>query len=410
MKALIFTFLGTLLCFSSCQKWEGGNKPPKEIALTRSEAAIASQTTLLTFNLLDIIDSSEERGEGNMMISPLSLSLAMAMCRNGADGDTKTQIEEGLQMADEGEGVNSYFKKMSNQLKGIDKKSTLHIANSIWYKNSFPVKESFLNINQEWFNAQVTALDFASPEALSTINSWCSRNTNGKIESILEEISQNEVMFLINALYFKAPWQDKFSKEKTADRAFTLKSGAEINVPTMNGRVNANYIEDNGVKALTIPFGNGAFKFTVVLSESITTTLTSLQSTTLWQQIASQSSKRKVNLYLPKFKFEWKINFNEIVKELGVVDAFSATKANFSEVVEGATNGQLVISKVLQKTFIEINEEGGEAAAVTSVGMELTAAPEDPVTFRADRPFIFLIWEQSTASILFAGEVLDPSN
>ncbi|MFA5712678.1 MAG: serpin family protein [Bacteroidales bacterium] len=410
MRKFLSLLLPVVLSLLSCQKWGGGEKPPLKIVLTQSEGIVAKYANRGAFTLLELVHNSPERVSENMMISPLSLNIAMAMCRNGAVGETQRQIEEGLQMGDGVESINSYFQKMSSQLTKVDKKSTLHIANSIWYHNNFLVKESFLTTNGEWFNAQISTLDFSSPQTLNTINSWCSRETNGKIESILEEISPLEVMFMINALYFKAPWSKKFKREHTQPQSFYLANGEEIKVPTMNGNVKGAIFQEGEVKALTIPFGNGAFNFTVALSNTIPNTISTLKTTELWDRIASNSTLETVDLYLPKFKFESEINFNDILKALGVVDAFDSQKANFSEIVEGATAGELVISKVLQKTYIAIDEEGGEAAAATSVGMGLTAAPQEPLTFRVERPFLFLIWEHSTSTILFAGEVGNPAN
>ena len=389
------------------------DKPAPEILLTTGETKVSSTGNLLAFEFLEMITREEviSGKKENIMISPLSLNLAMAMAWNGATGNTKDQIKEALGfVGDTDQDVNSFFKKMTEALPEADALSKIMIANSIWYDKPFPVKPSFLQTNRDWFNAVTYDLDFGNTqESLNAINSWCSQKTNGMIEKILDKISENEVMFLINALYFKAPWKNKFDPSKTAPMTFTLENGESINVPAMSGDITVNYFYGSKFNSATLPFGNGAFKMTLIVpgeGMDIQKIYSEIGSPGTWDNIVNSKQSSKLKVYLPKFKFGYKIEFNDMLKSLGITDAFNEN-ATFGGIADFPT-GNLRISKVLQKTAIEINEEGGEASAVTSVGFDLTSAgPEKE--FRANKPFLFIIWEQSTGTILFAGKVENPT-
>ncbi len=416
MKWFSFTICLVVLNAASCEKETTLNETtePPVIMLTSGETKVSSNGNLLAFEFLDMITQDQATsGEiKNVMISPLSLNLAMAMAWNGAQGNTKEQIKDALGFTGiTDQDINGYFRKMMETLPFADALSKVHIANSIWYHNEFPVKPGFLQTNNTWFKAYASALDFQNKtaESLNTINSWCSKNTNGMIDKILDKIANNEVMFLINALYFKAPWKDKFNKTDTAPMTFELSNGEKSIVPAMFKSMKTENFQGEGFNSITLPFGNGTFKASIILPTDGTDLERLCQiiaSGNNWENITSMSRTSQVDIYLPKFKFEYDLEFNDLLKGIGITDAFD-NNANFTGIAEYPV-GALRISKVLQKTAIEINEEGGEAAAVTSIGFELTSAGPDKQVFRADKPFLFAIWEQSTNAILFAGKVEDP--
>lgn len=413
MKCRVIVLCLFVLYSASCAK---GPKPGEEsentqpapvIELTPGEARVASSGNSIAFKLLGMIEE-----EGNFMISPLSLNFAMAMAWNGAAGNTAGQIQKALGFPQESPfDVNLYFKKLSAALPSADPASLLFIANSVWYKSDFPVKEGFLQINKQWFNALVTPLDFSKEqESLKAINEWCSKNTDKKIDKILDQIKPNEVMFLVNALYFKAPWKTKFDPKSTLPLKFNLDGGGSVDVPAMHKRFMVEYNKGEKYRAVTLPFGNGAFKMTIILPGEelgVADLYAELATAGAWENITQKSDSAQLGIYLPKFKFSTTLEFNDKLKMLGITDAFDGN-ANFSNIAD-YPQGDLRISKVLQKTVIEINEEGGEAAAVTSVGFDLTSVNPDR-DFRANKPFLFVIWEQSTGTILFTGKVANPLN
>jgi serpin B len=300
---------------------------------------------------------------------------------------------------------------MIETLPEADPLTNLTIANSVWYDHTFPVKESFLNSNKEWFHATISPLDFSQHQSLITINNWCSSKSNGKINKILDNISPEEIMFLINALYFNSPWKEKFDPHNTKPMPFTLSDGVKTTVPMMFKNTETQCYQNDKLNSVTIPFGNGAFKMTVILPSNETSTtdvVKDISKSDIWNNITNNHSKQEVDIYLPRFKFEYKIELNDILKEIGITEAFDPMKANFSAIAELPGKNNISISKVLQKTAIEINEEGGEAAAVTSTGFQVTSIGPEKKVFMADKPFIFAIWEQSSGTIIFSGIVAKP--
>lgn len=414
--------LHLLFFMGSCEKGNGVTEKtePIEIILTSAQTKVADNGNTVAFTYLANISEQEalENKRKNVMISPFSLNLAMAMCWNGADGQTKEQIKNTLGfVGNTDDDVNSFFKKMIETLPKTDPSVKLSIANSIWQHKDFAVLESFMDTNKKWFNASVQSLDFRNGNSVNIINDWCSNNTNGMIKKIIDEIKPNEVLFLINALYFKAPWKNEFKTEKTTMQPFHLRDGSSKNVSTMNQEITCQYSEGTRYRAATLPYGNEAFNMTFILPndgylpEDLFTLLEPISSTTnVWSTIINNKSLNKLDIYLPKFKFEYEIEFNDILKKMGITDAFSASLANFSRIAQiQPPYNNLVISKVIQKTAIEVNEKGSEAAAVTSVGIGVTSVGPNKNEFRVNRPFIFVISEKHTSTILFAGKVEIPS-
>ncbi len=415
LTAITITCL-IFLSSSSCEKQNSQAEipDPPTIILTKGEAQIAASGNLTAFEILGMIQKEQptDPDNPNIMISPLSLNLSMAMAWNGASGNTKSQIKNSLEFhGDSDKDVQSFFNKMIETLPEADPLTNITIANSVWYNHTFPIKESFLNSNKKWFHATISPLDFSKKESLTTINNWCSSKSNGKINKILDNISNEEVMFLINALYFKSPWSEKFDRHNTKPMPFTLPNGSKVSVPMMFNNTKTQFYQNNKLSSVNIPFGNGAFKMTIILPSeegSLTDVLNNISQPDTWNNITNNLGKQEVDIYLPRFKFEYKIELNNILNEIGIKNAFDPMKANFSAIAELTGQNNLSISKVLQKTAIEINEEGGEAAAVTSTGFQVTSVGPEKEIFIADRPFIFAIWEQSTGTIIFSGIVAKP--
>ncbi len=407
---LLFTLIGALL--TSCEKSDPDTNLPVVIQLNSGEAFVAQASNVTAPKLLDEIMKQEKKDDEfkNVIISPFSLNIALAMTWNGAAGTTKSQMQEFLGFAGSSEDhVNNYFKKMQDALPKSDKKVKLSVANSIWYRNQLQVKEPFKTKNRNFFYASIEGLNFASPASVNTINNWCSTKTNGLIDQIIETIDESAVMYLINALYFKGEWSKPFSTSQTTHNPFYKRDGTTTNVVTMYLSGHMEYYENNGYKYLSLPYGNGSFKMSFILPPQgthLSDAAEELLKPATWERIFSGLSQVNTDIFIPKFKFAYEIKFNDILDELGIKDAFNPNVADFSGIAEVSPQ-RLFISNVIQKAVIDVNEKGSEAAAVTAVEVMVTSAPIKK-EFRANRPFFFAITETSTSTILFMGKVEDP--
>jgi serpin B len=302
--------------------------------------------------------------------------------------------------------INTSYKSLIDALVSVDPKVLLEIANSIWYREGFTVLPEFVTTNQQYYHARVSALDFGDPGAPGVINGWVRDNTHNRIEKIVDAISDETVMYLINAIYFKGIWQYEFDIENTAEGPFYLEDG-QVSVEMMNQTTTLRHAIHDILSIVELPYGQGNFSMIVLLPQPAYTTDHIVASLTPenWESWMNSLTDRNLDLRLPKFTFEYKNQLNEELEALGMGVAFS-DMADFSGI--NGTGG-LRISKVLHKSFVEVNEEGTEAAAVTSVEMVNTSYP-GPVntTFYVDRPFLFAIRENSTGTILFIGLVRNP--
>ena len=391
---------------ASCEKEPDPPQGPKEIAITKTTADIIKSVNDFGIELFRQI-VSQDTTPGNIFISPTSIALALAMTYNGAAGDTKTAMEIVLKKvgltADE---INASYKSLIGALVTVDPKVLLEIANSIWYREGFTVLPEFVTTNQDYYNARVSALDFSDPGAPDIINGWVSVNTHGRIEKIVETISPVTVMFLINAIYFKGIWQYEFEKENTAEGPFYLQNGSPVIVEMMTQTTALRHTSNEILSIVELPYGQGNFSMIVLLpqagysADDVVTALTPDN----WDNWINVMTEKNVDLQLPKFTFEYKNQLNEELEALGMGVAFTGS-ADFSNI--NGTGG-LQLSKVLHKSFVEVNEEGTEAAAVTSVEIEVTSAGPENTPFSVDRPFLFAIRENSTGTILFIGLVRNP--
>lgn len=378
---------------------------PVDIVMTAKSLQLVNADNNFTFNLFKAIPESQGK---NVMVSPLSISLALSMTLNGAEGTTKTDMITALGLnglsVDE---INQTYFDLVTALKKADPNVVMNVANSIWIKKSFPVLEPFIATNQKYFDARVEKLDFNSA-ALNTINSWVNEKTNAKIPKILDEISADEIMFLINAIYFNGKWQVQFEKSQTQDGSFTLRTGSSVNVPLMKLKEKFGYSEQTGYEALKMPYGRGKFGMVILLPDAGKTPdqIMAQMTPSAWGTLKSSlNSAVKVDVWLPRFKFSWESDLNGILTSLGMGVAFSSTNANFSKINADA---QLYITKVKHKTYVDVNEEGTEAAAVTSVGIGVTSVGPGGPEFHVIRPFLFFITEEDTGAILFVGKVENP--
>ncbi len=402
--SFIFSTIAILLI--SC-----ADKPtePVQSNLTPTEksAKIIAADNKFGIDIFKKVDASLTE-QKNTMISPLSVSLALAMVYNGTEGNTKRQMEEMLHKSNlSPEDINQSYKDLVAGLSSHDPKVELSISNAIFYRNTFPVKNNFISTNQTYYNAEVTGLDFTkSAETLSKVNGWVSTKTKGKIDKIIDQVNTDDVMYLLNAIYFNGEWKYRFDTSETSDRTFTKEDKSVIQVPTMTIENSFNIYSHQNFQLLEMPYGSGKYSMLIFLPASGKNTgdvisLLNPENIDNWLQSLSLQKKK---VYLPKFEFKFDNSLVDELKVLGMTDAFIDSKANLTGISEAA---KLVISEVMHKSYIKVDERGTEAAAVTGITIGTTSVGPDN-SYRVDHPFVFAIRESDTKAILFIGKVMNP--
>lgn len=347
----------------------------------------------------------------NVFISPASIGLALAMTYNGAAGETKQGMERALEVQGMTHAeLNRAYAELKATLENPDPKVELSIANSLWAKKGITFNPDFIQRNKQFYGAEVTELDFGDPSAPGTINSWVAHNTKGKIDKIVDQIDVQSILFLINAIYFKGKWSVEFDKAKTKEGPFTTAAGTQKPHPMMHQSGNYKYYEGKDFQALSLPYGAGRVSMYIFLPAKGTSLDSFEKSLTApnWDGWMKQFAESKGEVVLPRFKVEYEIALNEVLKSLGMEIAFDPDRADFSGIVQSSE--RVFISRVKHKTFAEINEEGTEAAAVTSVEMRATSAVLPQKTFRmiVDHPFFCAIRDNKSGTLLFMGSITDP--
>jgi serpin B len=379
---------------------------------------LQSATTQFSFDLLSTVLDSADAGE-NVLVSPTSVAIALAMAQNGAAGETRTAIADTLRIHDADlDTINAFYASLLSQVEvsqteGLQDEEgdvQLAIANSLWAREDVTFKPSFLNPVEDAFNADITPLDFTRPDARDTINQWVSDQTRGRIPQIINAINPEDVMFLINAVYFKGSWTMEFDPEQTSDRPFTLLDGSDIQHPRMTQTDRFRYLETDDVQAIQLPYGDDR-RFSMVIWlpapslpwSDFLATLTADQ----WKSQQSQFMSRQGTSQLPRFTMEDSMVLNDVLRSMGMAIAFDPDRADFSNLSDTRT----VITQVNHRTFMEVNEEGTEAAASTSVGFSTTSIemPVEPFAMIVDRPFALGLYDTETNVFLFLGTIVDPS-
>jgi len=405
MLAICF-LLTVFLIFPGCQT--DHENEGKDLVLTEKAASLVKVNNQFGLDLYRHISDYEKDAE-NLMVSPLSVALALAMTYNGAETTTRTAMENTLQLKGfTREEINEAYRSLVEGLVSLDPKVLLEIANSIYYRKGFQVEDNFVTINQKNYDAEISSLDFSSHAALDVINGWVNKKTHGKIPEILKEITPQQVMFLLNAIYFKGIWTKEFNLKSTAEFPFFREDGSRVNLPFMSRFDTLDYLSNELFSAIRITYGSGKYNMIVFLPQDGKTTndLTNQLNQDNWNTWLKQFREtKKVEIRLPRLKFAYEIKLNDVLTEMGMGIAFTGA-ADFTGINRG---GGLNIDYVKHKTFVEVNEEGTEAAAVTIVAIEKTISDPDKIRFTADKPFLFAVTEKSSGAILFLGTVRDPS-
>jgi serpin B len=408
MKRLYLFLLPALFVLAApgCDKDENRSIPePKQLELPDKAGLVIEQCNSFGFELFREI--AQEEPENNLMISPLSASVALTMLLNGCQGNTYEQIHDMLGYGDlSAEEINGTYQSLTAQLLTVDPDVELALANAVWYREGFQVKASFLSTMQDVFESRVEGLDFSQPSSLDAINGWASDNTNGKIKKVLDKISPDAVMFLMNALYFKGTWTWKFDQENTSSKPFTNDYGNIANVETMSDKIPSRVYMGDGYRAIEIYYGRMNFSMIIILPSSSIQELLSGFSSTSWDELTDaldqmQSDPEETDLQMPKFTFDYEKQLNDRLKSLGMTDAFEPSLADLG----GISDAYIYVNFVKQNTFVNVDEEGTEAAAVTTIGIYETSIQEP---FIINKSFIFAIRERTTNTLMFIGKVMEP--
>ena len=405
MKPLYLIFLLPLLLLSCAKDTSSqNNKKIQPITLTPDQQALVLSNNQFAFTLFDKAAAAET--QQNVFISPFSVSMALSMTLNGAGGTTKTGMINTLGFAGKSNStINDYNKLLSGQLQSVDNEVTFNIANSIWYRNTFSVLPVFITTNQNYYNAEVASLDFNSPSAITTINNWVSAKTNKEIPTIIDNITSDKVMYLINAIYFKGSWTNKFDATMTTDQNFYKEDQSVVKCKMMTQERSYPFCSNDTYSAIEMPYDQGNFVMTVLLPNTGKTTANVMAAFTAdnWTALNNGLHSSSVQLSLPRFSTTYDTSLVGLLSSMGMADAFNSTIADFSGI--NGTGG-LYISEVRHKTMIKVDEVGTVAAAVTSIGVTTTAIMQ-PIVFNVNKPFVFVISEKSTGAILFTGRIMD---
>ncbi|MEM7417261.1 MAG: serpin family protein [Gemmatimonadota bacterium] len=383
----------------------GPSDPITELprALTAVEAALITESNTFGFELLGEVVSNDDRP--NVVLSPLSASMALGMTLNGADGTTFDAMREtlgfdGMSQAE----INEAYRGLITLLTELDPAVQFDIANSIWANENVTVLDSFLDAVRDAFNAQTESRDFSDSATLDAINEWVSEQTDGSIDSILESLDPALVMLLINAIYFDGAWTTQFDEDDTSRRDFFREDGSTVSVDMMNiSDVELPLGGGPGYQAVELPYGGGAFSMLVVVPGEEPRDFAASLDDAMWTNIVSGLSPVEVDgVSIPKFELSYDVFLNDALREMGMDVAFKPG-ADFTRM--SPIGNQLCIDFVRQKTFIQVDERGTKAAAVTAVGI----GPTSFIGLFADRPFVFAIRERLSGTILFTGYVSDPT-
>ena len=393
------------------------NNEFKPIDLTRAEQELVTANNDFAFNLFRKAGPRMTNGAAgpcftepnkSTILSPISITYALGMLNNGAAGETQAQINKVLGFGETGaDGINAFCKKMLTEAPKLDKLTKVMIANTIYMNQGYQLKPDFVTKAKDYYDAEPETRNFADGKTMDVINQWASDHTEKMIDKVLDndEFDPTAVSYLLNAIYFKGAWAEKFDKANTKDEAFTNENNQEVQVPMMHQEHEFNYTEDEDCQALCLPYGNNAYRMTILLPKEGRTVYSLAQklTTQTWQRYQWMGTAI-VDVKLPRFESKTNVDLKPVMMALGMPNAFSDYLAEFPHFCNVPT----YIGLMKQVARIKLSEEGTEAAAVTVIGMDGKAMPQEPkhVNFHATHPFIYIISEQSTGAIFFIGQYM----
>jgi serpin B len=404
--AIVFSFSISLFLIS-CKKDPVVILPvePVKIDLTTDQVSLIGSENSFALDIFKKVTENSDASE-NIIISPLSISSALSMTLNGANGATRDAMLVALRMIGvTPDIINNSYKGLTEALLNVDTRVIISIANSVWIENNFVVKKPFVDVLTQYYNAESKSFDVLDPLAPTQINSWIESKTNGLIKNMIDQLDPNTVMLLINAIYFKGKWNSQFDKDKTVQESFYKPDGSTITIPMMKQTSDYKIYDGDGFTLAELAYGQGNFVMDVILpaDNNGIKSLIPLITENSFSGWLNQMVERKTELSFPRFKYGYKKELKNILTDMGMGITFT-DNADFSNISDLSTK----ISFVLHQANIETNEEGTEAAAATVVGISNTSMPAGPFVLNVDHSFLYIIRETTTNSILFMGKVVDP--
>ena len=388
------------ITFTSCEDeptTDESKSDLKSIELTDGELIVSKQNSQFAWNMFDCVNAQE----GNTIVSPLSASFAMCMTANGANGKTRDEIYRAFGFENcNNDDVNSYMQKLSNKLMYLDSKTTVAIANSLWYNKSYNIYDSYIATLKTNYNAEVKLL---GTNAVDDINNWCSKNTKGYIKNLLNpgDISELTVSVLVNALYFHGEWKDKFDKAKTSKGFFFTADNDISEIDFMNGQKEIEQVKTETFTMASLDFGNSAFVARFILpntDKSFSDCISEIKSIG-WAEITKNHIKGECSLKIPKFTINNRLDMTPIYQQMSIESAF-----NYGADFSNMSSNYIAITNAFQSNYFEINEDGAKAASASNTTGDLMAMGDlTPVIL--NHPFIFALTERSTGAILFIGKI-----
>jgi serine protease inhibitor len=401
------TFIPSLITIILCGCTGDNPSPANEVNPVEIPENVAAGTSTFAFNFIHDLQKTQP-SEENLFVSPLSLHIALGMLLNGAEKETADEIQKTLQM----QGIpvsdlNNSYKTLINDLPVADSKVSLGLANSMWYKTGFQVENDFQDVLKTSFNSQITGLPFDNA-AKDRINQWAADKTNGKVKKVIEEIDVNKVMFLLNALYFKGDWKTKFDAKETVDTPFSLENGGNKTVKMMYAKSAFKIANDNKFSVVQLPYSRGQFNMTLIIPNNGVTVDQALGEIgyAKWKELSTRLVEKNVRVGLPRFKLEYSVQLAETLKKMGINKVFDES----AELGKISNSKGLFVDFVKQDTYLGVDEQGTEAAAVTSIGFELTSVGPDETRFICDKPFGLIISENTSNTVLFVGRIKNPDS
>ena len=376
---------------------------PTSMELTRAELKMVSSSNEFAFNLFRTAQDETE----SQILSPISITYALGMLNNGAAGETQQQINKVLGFGDAGaDSINAFCYKMLQMAPTLDPLTKVMIANTIYMNKPYELKQEFVEKAKAFYDADPETRDFHDGKTMDVINQWAADHTEQMITEVLNEntFDPDAVSYLLNAIYFKGSWTSKFDKAETVDEDFQTPIEGEVSLPMMHQQASFDYGETDDYQALRLPYGKGSFVMTILLPKKDSRAVPQVPTAEAWQQLNWRMYGHKVDVKLPRFESKTDISLKDIMRTLGMPDAFDGGKADFSNFCNTPT----YIGMMKQVAKIKLDEEGTEAAAVTVIGVwEAALLPDEPeyvTNFHANHPFLYVISEQKTGAVFFIGQ------
>lgn len=420
MKIASFALLlmGNLLFVGCSKQLHQSTSPQQQSAVMPIQVpeVVAQNMSGFAFNFFKNLQSTQPDSD-NIFVSPLSLHMDLGMLLNGASGDTYNQMKNALQLQNLSlDNVDSTYQTLLQDLPKADEQVQFGLYNSVWYRNSFSVEPNYIEQLKNYFDVTVQGLPFISSDA-DIINNWASDKTNGKIKNVIDktEITPESIMFLLNALYFKGNWSTRFDKNATKDYTFHLENGSTKQVKMMMHTDTFHYNFTSNYKAIRLPYGNGQFSMTIILpndGNKIADILNSMDESQ-WNNLQNEMNvgEGKMQIGLPRFKISnYNVNLITTLQKMGIIDLFTPGSADLTKINNNAISLGLYVNLLKQLTYLNVDEQGTEAAAITVGGVVVTSMPFPPPSIICDQPFGLIISECTSNTILFMGRIMNPDS